>query len=111
MYFIPLGYYKNISFKDNLPLHLNNRKLLVLLQDFFVNFYLFLRTDFETEFIEIDDDFSPSKIKIRTQISNYLFGKKISSKKYTILLNTNGFSSIKFHNKKLTKELLWQKQK
>ncbi len=111
LYFIPLGYYNKVSFKDDLPLHLNNRKLLVLLQDFFVNFYLFLRTDFETEFIEIDDDFSPTKIKIKTQISNYLFGKKISFKKYTILLNTNGFSSIKLHNKKSSKEILWQKEK
>lgn len=110
LYFISLGVEENVSFKDEIPLHFNHNKLLVLLQDFFVNIKIFLTTKYQTKFISVDDQFNPSKIVFETEISDYFFNYKINTKRFSIEFNTNNFSTIELKSKKNTTRLSWKRK-
>lgn len=110
LYFVSFGFYKKVSFTDKMPLHINNNKFLVTLQDFFVNMFVFLRTEYKNEFIEVDDEFNPNEVKLKAEISNYLFNKKISSNSYSINLKSGGKSTIEFSSKRKNIKLVWERK-
>ncbi len=63
-YKIVLSYYQDLVIEDNYPLHLNNSKGSVLLQDFIAPFKLYLKSKYSNKCFFIDDIYSPTIIRI-----------------------------------------------
>lgn len=63
-YKVLLSYYQDLVIEDNYPLHLNNSKAHVLLQDFIAPFKLYLKSRYVNRCHFIDDIYSPSVIQI-----------------------------------------------
>ncbi|MBN2891458.1 MAG: urea transporter [Bacteroidales bacterium] len=110
MYLISFGIYKNIKIDSHIPVHLTHNKLLLLIQDIFATFGLFLHSEYISEFVSVDDDFSPSKAEIKAVIRNKIFKKTIKETNYKIILSQKGNSSIEFKQKEKTHLILWQKK-
>jgi len=71
------GFYKGIRVKDSYPIHLLNRKGLIFLQDFIAPFYIFMKSEYEMEFIKMKDNISDSNIIFKSS-SRIKHGKKIT---------------------------------
>jgi hypothetical protein len=90
LYSVKKTYYKDIKHKSAIRPDLFFKKSLLLLQDFFAPFYLFLKTKYTLYYIEKDDDFSPDFIKLKSNIEKSVFGKKQNETSADILLKQNG---------------------
>lgn len=110
MYLISFGIYKNVKVGSHIPVHLTNNKLLIILQDMFATFGLFLKSEYSSEFISVDDDFSPTKVEISAVVRNKFFNKTLNETEYKITLLQNDFSIIEFKNKDKFHQILWQKK-
>lgn len=83
-YNVKNAFYKNIEIKSFIRPNLFFNKILILIQDFFAPFYLFLKTKYNIKYIETDDSFNPEYILLESHISKYFFNKKIHCAKYSI---------------------------
>lgn len=73
-----------------------------------VSIIIFLKTRYVVEFEEINDIFNPTQVKIRVNIENYFFNKKINSVSYQITVSRD-----KCHIKSLDKtkfEMIWKEE-
>ncbi|OQX78494.1 MAG: hypothetical protein B6D61_05330 [Bacteroidetes bacterium 4484_249] len=71
------GFYKNLKISDMFPVHILNKRGLVFLQDFVAPFYMFMKSEFNLEYIKLKDNLTDSNILF---LSNVLVkhGKKIT---------------------------------
>lgn len=83
-YNVKNAFYKNIEIKSFIRPNLFFNKILILIQDFFAPFYLFLKTKYNIKYIETDDSFNPEYILLESHISKYFFNKNIHCTKYSI---------------------------
>lgn len=63
-YKVLLSFYQDLVIEDNYPLHLNNSKMKVLLQDFVAPFKLYLKSHYVSKCVFIDNIYSPTIIQI-----------------------------------------------
>jgi len=56
------GFYKDLKISDKYPIHILNNKGLVFLQDFIAPFYMFVKSEYEMEYVKINDDLTDSNI-------------------------------------------------
>jgi len=110
LYFVPLSYYENTVFTDYIPVHINHNPFLVTLQDFFVNFMIFLKTEYSLEFEYIDNDFNPSEIRFTTIVTNYFFNKRTKEKKYAVTVKSDGTLTIEDKKFKAKEKLVWERK-
>ncbi|MGZ3920722.1 MAG: urea transporter, partial [Bacteroidia bacterium] len=97
-----LGYYENITIRDNVPLIHFNTRLVKFFQDFVAPFYLFTKADHSSTFTYADNIYAPQKLMIATQIEaralNYPF-KKVN---FEMELRDNSIKRFTIHNKNKT---------
>jgi urea transporter len=110
LYFIPLGYYEQIKFNTQIPVHLNHKKAIRLLQDFVVNFKIFLDTEYSIKYKKTDNKINPQNLELEATIKNKIFDKTISEQKAKIVLRTKGKSRIEFSNKNQKTTILWERK-
>jgi len=92
------SFYEGITLTDEIALHLSQQaKWEMILQDFMAPFYIYLKTQFSINYIEIDDDLSPSNIKLQSEITHLKGRRKIGQQIFNINILTNGI--IEFQNK------------
>ncbi len=74
-----LGYYENMTIKDNVPLIHFNSKWIKFFQDFVAPFYLFTKANHSSTFTYADNMYAPQKLIITTAVTakiiNYTFKK------------------------------------
>jgi len=61
------GFYKNLKISDKYPIHILNNKGLVFLQDFIAPFYMFVKSDYEMEYVKINDELTDSHIIFQSE--------------------------------------------
>ena len=92
------SFYTDVILKDEIALHLSNQpKWKMVVQDFVAPFYIYLKTQYSLKYIDMDDDLSPSKLKIQSTIKYMEYKKMIGRDIYDINIHTRGI--IEFSNK------------
>ncbi|MCK5775203.1 MAG: M23 family metallopeptidase, partial [Bacteroidales bacterium] len=92
------SFYEGTILKDEIALHLSQQaKWEMIIQDFIAPFYLYLKTQYTLKYIEIDDELSPSLLKLESCITHLKRHKEIGQKIFDIKIHTNGI--IEFQNK------------
>ena len=85
---IPIELINNpdIILKDQLPIHTLKTGVLRILQDFVAPFYQFLKVNYQLEYTEIDSQFNPKLIKLRSYVITSIFGAQQNRKSFEITL-------------------------
>lgn len=96
-YKVLLGFYKDISLQDQLPLHHFSHWLWRWIQDFAAPFVRFSRVDYQMRCDHLDNDFSPTVATIESAVNVRLLGKNISQQNFT--LSAAQDKSITLHSK------------
>jgi len=85
-YQVLLGFYTDIILKDQLPIHTLKMGPLRIFQDFVAPFYQFLKVNYQLEYTEIDSQFNPKLIKLRSNVITSIFGAQQNRKSFEITL-------------------------
>jgi hypothetical protein len=101
-YKVPLGFYKDVSIKDTFALHFVYSKAGLFLQDFIAPFFVFLKSDFNLKYNDIDEVINPSFLTLNSFAEKSFFGKKTGQKKFLIEINKDGIETIKIFLKNKT---------
>lgn len=101
-YKVPLGFYKNVSVKDTFALNFVYTKPGLIVQDFIAPFFVYLKSNYEIIYKEIDDMINPSKLSLGSTADKRFFGKITGKKNFLITLNQEGIDSIKIFFRKKT---------
>jgi urea transporter len=89
-FMVPMGFYQNLQVKDNMPVNLTFGKLPMFFQDFIAPFTLFLKSKYELYYTEIDNELSPGKIELKSEVNNFYFGKRRSGIQFETIINNKG---------------------
>jgi hypothetical protein len=94
LYKVELGFYEGLSVNDKIPPNIIFDKKSMFLQDFIAPFKIFLNAHFSMNYISIDDDFSPSKIKLEAKIALKIINKTKKTLKTQININNKGIDEL-----------------
>ena len=93
------SFYPKVVLEDDIALHLSqHKKWHMIIQDFVAPFHIYLRTKYQLNYLEIDDELSPSLLKLQSCISYFHHKREIHKQEYNILIKGRGL--IEFSNKK-----------
>ncbi|MEN8120497.1 MAG: urea transporter [Bacteroidota bacterium] len=94
LYHVPLGFYKSMELADKFPPNAVVSKLKMLIQDFIAPFYQAFKLNYTLKFTEIDNELTPEKIRLNSQMCQYFLNKKVKSIDFVININNNEVSEI-----------------
>jgi len=103
VYNMPFGFYRGMRIKDSFPVNLIFKKSLLYLQDFIAPFYMFLKSNYQMEFVTIDNELAPARIKIKSIVESMVFKKQLMHREYTIEVDTKGLMKIQSSDNYLLK--------
>jgi len=95
------GFYQDLTIKDRYPLNLIFHQPLLGLQDFVAPFWKFLRSTFESRYEWIDNEMSPSEIRLRSSARNYLSGRLLRQYDFTMTIKEKGIRTFLVDSGKL----------
>jgi urea transporter/murein DD-endopeptidase MepM/ murein hydrolase activator NlpD len=103
-YKVPLGFYRGLDVSDSFPLDRVYSKAGLFIQDFIAPFYVFLSADYCLRYESQDDEINPGEIIINSGIKKKFFKRKISGKKFEMVVDRKGIKTLKifFKNKTIT---------
>jgi len=87
---VQLGYYQDIVLKDQFPINLIFRRIILFFQDFLAPFRMFLLSSYRIEYSYIDNEISPSGIVLKSSATNSVFGRKIRNINASIKIDVQG---------------------
>lgn len=99
-YKVQFGYYENLEVEDFFPQNKTFSAKSLFFQDFLAPFYLFLKAKYNLKYLQSDDMFSPSEIKLETKITKYSFKKKTDEINVHSTISQTGFDEIKIKSGK-----------
>jgi len=70
-----LGFYKNLIVNDSYPLAVVGNNLMMFWQDFLAPFHIFIKADYQMNYIKMEDDLSTSTILMKSQATMKVSGK------------------------------------
>lgn len=100
-YKVQLGFYKGIQIKDSFPLHILFSKAGLLIQDFMAPFFMFLRAKYEMNYTYIDDELTPSEIRLHSKTTSYFFAQKVNESQFEFVIQQGGIQSFQIRKDKL----------
>lgn len=101
-YKIPLGFYKDVTIKDNFALHFVYSKIGLFLQDFVAPFFVFLKSDYLLKYVKIDEVINPSYLTLNSTVNKNFFGKKTGEMKFSVEINKEGLDKLEIFLKNKT---------
>lgn len=104
---ILLGYYENIAIKDTLPVDGHRAGWLKTIQDACAPFYIFLKSEYECRFKDVDDVLHPSFLRIQSSVKTYTGNLTTHHTQFEIELSENKISRFRIQEKNKTREVLW----
>jgi len=107
-YKVQLGFYKDLTVEDSLPVNHTFPRRTLFLQDFVAPFFLFLRSDYKINYAGIDNTLSPGSIRLESRVSSHIFGKPASQKDFVIEIDRKGMKRLTCENGKNITEALWK---
>ena len=92
---VPLGYYKEMNIRDELPLSILKNRPLKILQDFVAPFFSFLYAKYSLNFVRKSDDFSKSLIEIKSNVSLKNIRKTYRTIDFDLKIINNNIEELK----------------
>jgi urea transporter len=102
-----LGYYDNIEISDRLPVNGYRTGWLKIIQDVCAPFHIFLRSEYQSRFSDVDDAAHPSFLKIQSSVKTRAGRFILSQTYYELELNQNKLSRFIIHEQHKTLEVQW----
>lgn len=93
-YKIATGFYKNLKVRDTFPLNAVSRTGLILLQDFIAPFWLFMKPEFELEYLSLEDNFTNSRIILRSMMQLKVAGHVLRKIEFNFEITNKGMNSL-----------------
>ncbi len=106
LYNVRKSFYKNTVTEGIIRPDLFFNKPVMIFQDFFAPFYIFLKSEYKLKYTEKDDDFMPDFIKAESQVSKIIFGKIKETLKFKITIYKSGKTEIKYFDKNSTAQTI-----
>ena len=100
------GFYQDLNISDQYPLNLIFNQPLLGLQDLIAPFWQFLRSEFQCTYDWIDNDMSPSEIRLVSSATNTLAGKTLKKFDFSITVNEKGLQKITVQTQNLQLEAI-----
>ena len=94
LYKVEQCFYKDLTITDNIVINNVYRGNKRFIQDLISPFYIYLKADFNLKYISIDDDFSPSEIRIESYYELISSTKTLQKSKYNIVFDKRGIKNI-----------------
>ncbi len=95
-----LTYYDNMSIEDNIPLHHSFLPLGIrLVQDIVSPFGMFAGSLYKLKYIETDSEMTPVYVKMKTNISTFVFNKTFFELSAGITVHNDGSVVVEFDRK------------
>ena len=93
-YKVTTGFYKNLLVRDSFPLSLVTNKGVIFLQDFIAPFWLFMKPEFEMEYVKLEDNFTNTNLLLRSTMQLKI-GKYVLRKiEFEFEISRNGLTSL-----------------
>ena len=83
------GFYKGLKINDVYPIHLLNNRGLIFLQDFIAPFYLFIKSEFDLEYLKIKDNLTDSNILFKSKATVKHGSKKTRELNFEFEIESN----------------------
>ncbi len=83
------GFYKGLVIKDVYPIHLLNNRGLIFLQDFLAPFFVFIKSEYQMEYIKIKDNLTDSNILFMSKAIVKHGGKKTREINFEFEIESN----------------------
>jgi hypothetical protein len=93
-YKVQQGFYQDMVLTDRYSLNLLFRGPLLTLQDFLAPFWKFLSSEFKLKYSWIDNEMSPTEIKLEASVRNMLIGRELKRIELILTINEAGISEI-----------------
>ncbi len=103
---IQQGFYQDLVIRDSYPLNLIYRQPLLGLQDLIAPFWKFLRSTYSCKYDWIDNEMSPSEIRLLSTAQNSLAGKILQKLDFTLIIQKKGIQKMVVRSKKIEMEVL-----
>jgi hypothetical protein len=87
--------------EDRYPLNLLFRAPLLTLQDILAPFWKFLSSEYRLQYDWIDNEMSPTEIKLESSACNVLMGSELKRLKFILFINETGIREIHVNGSKL----------
>ena len=103
-YKVLLGYYNNLSVKEQYPLHLLAPTGLRYLHDFTAPFFQYMSAQYNLEYVAIDDELSPDKVELHSSATLKRMNKIVNQIDFKLIIKGSRFVTfeIKTDNKIIT---------
>ena len=88
-YQLKTAFYKGVNIKSLVRPNLFFSKPLLFLQDFIAPFYIFIKSSYNIEYIEKDDDFNAEFVKLKAEIKHTIFNKEKDKIISNIIVKSN----------------------
>ncbi len=88
------GYYPKLTLRDRYPLNLIFRQPLLGVQDLLAPFWKFLRSEYLIRYDHIDNEMSPSEVRLVSSATNHLGGKLLKKLDFTLLISQEGICKL-----------------
>lgn len=93
-YKVPLGFYKQLSITDRLPLNIMKNGIIKILQDFVAPFYLFLNAEYGLVFTKKKEDFTKNEIRMQSRFDLKFFKKTLRAVSFEAIIDKNAIASF-----------------
>lgn len=91
---IQMGFYQDMSLKDQYPLNLLFKRSSLFLHDFIAPFFGYLKAKYFVHYEFLDNVLSPSSVVLKSKVKTYLFGMNQNQIEFRLQLNTAGIGEF-----------------
>lgn len=91
---IQMGFYQDMSLKDQYPLNLLFKRSSLFLHDFIAPFFGYLKAEYFVHYEFLDNVLSPSSVVLKSKVKTYLFGMNQNQIEFRLQLNTAGIGEF-----------------
>lgn len=107
---VPLLFEPSLNITDSIPLFISYRRWIRWIQDWVAPFGIFLNTGFSLRYAEIDQDFDPSWVLLKTAVVHEIAGDGIDRIESTIRIGSDGLFEIDLDDKHGRRKLIWKER-
>lgn len=105
---VQTGYYKDLEIHDSVPVNQTFGRLRLFFQDFIAPFWFFLKSSYRMHYAYLDDELSPSRVLLKSQVTNRSMLNTTDHFSFAITISKKGIERVEaINNKKV--ESAWQR--
>jgi urea transporter/murein DD-endopeptidase MepM/ murein hydrolase activator NlpD len=91
---IQMGFYKDMTLKDQFPVNLLFKKTSLFFHDFIAPFFSYMKAVYSVNYEFLDSLLTPSSVILKSQVMTSLFGRTKNKINFFLKLNTNGIEEF-----------------